>query len=331
MSKGGGSSQTTTTQLPQWLQDAAQENLAKARDVSQIGYMPYYGMDVAAFSPMQQQAMQAAGSAASAFGLAPQGFNATAGIPTPQTDNLGFTGYSSGNMYDTSLAEFAARRPAQYAAQAAMFVDPLTGDIPMTYDKGHGFVNSKDISIPTNYGFSSSSGDTQSGGSSPYNPYMNMSLGMEDFLLGRAVQEPWQAGLMGLLTGGPIGAIGSLGFREIAGNMIDNRLDEIDRQQNLYNAVPIGQMVVADENGNLSYAVDPNYTAAQAAASLGGAYSGGSYTPPTTSTGTYGVGGNWSSSSSDGGGYTGGGSSWGGNPSSTISGGSGRTDGGFGW
>ena len=66
------------------MENAAIENINKARDVSQIGYVPYYGPDVAAFSPMQQQSMQSTGNAASAFGLAPQGFNAMAGMPQAQ-------------------------------------------------------------------------------------------------------------------------------------------------------------------------------------------------------------------------------------------------------
>mgnify|MGYP003644267725 CR=1 FL=1 len=52
MSKGGTTS--GSTEIPAWLENAAIENINKARDVSQIGYVPYYGPDVAAFSPMQK-------------------------------------------------------------------------------------------------------------------------------------------------------------------------------------------------------------------------------------------------------------------------------------
>jgi len=125
MSKGG--STTSTTEIPAWLENAAIENINKGRDVSQIGYVPYYGPDVAAFSPMQQQSMQSTGGAASAFGLAPQGFDATAGIPEAQTFAGGIQGYSSAPMFQESVDQLKANRPAQYQAMADMFIDPVTG------------------------------------------------------------------------------------------------------------------------------------------------------------------------------------------------------------
>ena len=125
MSKGGTTSQST--QIPAYLEDAARENINRARDVSQIGYVPYYGPDVAAFSPMQQQSMQSTGNAASAFGLAPQGFDGTAGIPQAQTFAGGVQGYSSAPLYEQSLDNLFANAPAQYRAMNDMFIDPFTG------------------------------------------------------------------------------------------------------------------------------------------------------------------------------------------------------------
>lgn len=128
MSSGGGTTtQVTQTELPSWLQDAAQSNLARADYVSQLGYVPQYGLDVAGFTPMQQSAMQNTADAASAFGLsAPT--NAMAGMPAQQTNNLGFSGYSSGALYDDALAQLAQNRPAQYEAINSMFIDPTSGD-----------------------------------------------------------------------------------------------------------------------------------------------------------------------------------------------------------
>ena len=125
MSKGGSSSQTT--EIPAWLENAAIQNINRANDVSQIGYTPYYGPDVAAFSPMQQQSMQSTGNAASAFGLAPQGFDAMAGMPQAQTFANGLQGYSSAPLYEQSLDKLFANAPAQYNAMADMFIDPITG------------------------------------------------------------------------------------------------------------------------------------------------------------------------------------------------------------
>jgi hypothetical protein len=127
MSKGG--STTSKTEIPEWLENAAIENINKGRDVSQIGYTPYYGPDVAAFSPMQTQSMQSTGNAASAFGLAPQGFDAMAGMPQAQTFAGGVQGYSSAPLYEESLATFKEKRPAQYNAIMGMFIDPITGQL----------------------------------------------------------------------------------------------------------------------------------------------------------------------------------------------------------
>ena len=66
-SKGGG--RTTKTEIPEYIEDAAKSNLALADKISNIGYTPYYGADVAAFTPMQDAAFQNTQDAASAFGM----------------------------------------------------------------------------------------------------------------------------------------------------------------------------------------------------------------------------------------------------------------------
>ena len=158
MSKGGTTS--GSTEIPAWLESAAIENINKARDVSQIGYVPYYGPDVAAFSPMQQQSMQSTGNAASAFGLAPQGFDAMAGMPQAQTFAGGIQGYSSAPLYEQSLDKLFANAPAQYRAMNDMFIDPFTGARPRG---GYG-------ATPTQVSQMSSGGN----GNSPYGNDANM-------------------------------------------------------------------------------------------------------------------------------------------------------------
>ena len=56
MSKGG--STTSQVQIPQYLENAARRNLARADKVAGIGYTPYFGADVAAMTPMQQAVMK---------------------------------------------------------------------------------------------------------------------------------------------------------------------------------------------------------------------------------------------------------------------------------
>jgi len=123
MSGGKGGSQTTQVEVPQYVEDAARANLAQGQEVSRIGYTPYYGPSVAAFSPMQTAAMQNTADFASAFGMAPQ-MDVTAGMPQAEEYAGGIRGYSSAPLYEQAVAELAARRPAQAALIESQFIDP---------------------------------------------------------------------------------------------------------------------------------------------------------------------------------------------------------------
>jgi hypothetical protein len=130
MSGGGkGGSTTSSVEIPAWLENAAQTNLARADQLSTIGYTPYYGPDVAALTPMQQASMQNTNQGASAFGMAAP-TDAMAGMPQAQTFAGGVQGYSSGGLYDQALSELQTRRPGQFAALNAPFINPYTGAAP---------------------------------------------------------------------------------------------------------------------------------------------------------------------------------------------------------
>ena len=123
MSGGKGGSQTTQVEIPKYIEDASRANIAQGKEISQIGYVPYYGPDVAAFSPMQQAAMQSTADFGAAFGLMPQ-IDAMAGMPQAQTFAGGIRGYSSAPLYEQAVAELAARRPGQAALINRQFVNP---------------------------------------------------------------------------------------------------------------------------------------------------------------------------------------------------------------
>jgi len=113
MSGGGGKggSNTQKTEIPKWIEEPAKRNLARAEDAQKIGYMPYYGPDVAAFNPTQQAAMQANIGAGQAFGLLPQGnIDPLAGMPSTVTSG-GLTGYSAAPLYEQAVAEARAKQP----------------------------------------------------------------------------------------------------------------------------------------------------------------------------------------------------------------------------
>jgi hypothetical protein len=119
---GKGGSQSSQVEIPEWAQEATRQNLAAAKRAAEVGYMPYYGPQVAAFNPTQLAGMQSNIGAAEAFGLIPQGsLTAAQGMPTPTTYAGGFQGYGSGDLYDQALAELQTRRPEQYAAYQNIF------------------------------------------------------------------------------------------------------------------------------------------------------------------------------------------------------------------
>ena len=98
-----GSTQTKT-EIPKWLEDASRGNLAMGNDVANIGYVPYYGPDVAAFTPMQQASFQNTGQAANAFGMAGGGLTGMEGMPQAQQFAGGVSGYSSAPMFAETMA-----------------------------------------------------------------------------------------------------------------------------------------------------------------------------------------------------------------------------------
>lgn len=127
MAGGKGGSQTSSVEIPEYIEAAAQRNLNKAERISQLGYVPYYGPDVAAFTPMQQAAMQNVAGAAGAFGMAtPQGQDIY-GMPAPTEYAGGIQGYSSAPMFEQAQAELGMRRPAQKSYIDSFFIDPFTG------------------------------------------------------------------------------------------------------------------------------------------------------------------------------------------------------------
>ena len=124
----GGGSQTTKTEIPAWLENASRENIAMGNQVAGLGYVPYYGPDVAAFTPMQQATFQNTGQAANAFGMAGGGMTGMEGMPQAQQFAGGVSGYSSAPMFQETMAALEANNPGQFAAIQNMFINPQTGE-----------------------------------------------------------------------------------------------------------------------------------------------------------------------------------------------------------
>jgi len=137
MSGGKGGTQTSQITIPDYIEEAARRNLAKAEDISRIGPMPYYGPDFAAFTPMQESAFQQTADVASAFGVGPQMSrqDIMGGMPAPTQYAGGVMGYSAAPMYEQAVSELAAQRPAQAEYLQSFFIDPMTGEAIRDYSQ----------------------------------------------------------------------------------------------------------------------------------------------------------------------------------------------------
>jgi hypothetical protein len=118
MSKGGSQTTNTSTEIPKWLQEAAQQALARSQQAANIGYVPYSGPSVAAFTPMQNDAFQSTNQAARAYGMPTSQGN---GMPKAETFAGGVRGYSSMPLYEQALNSLQQSNPQQYAELTRMF------------------------------------------------------------------------------------------------------------------------------------------------------------------------------------------------------------------
>jgi len=124
MSGGGkGGSQTAVTEIPDWIEQPSRRNIARAERAQQIGYTPYYGLDVAAPNQAQRAAAQMNIGTAQAFGMTPPGYeNMTAFSGLPETQTIGgVTGYSSSPQYEAAVAAAQAANPQQAEIYNALF------------------------------------------------------------------------------------------------------------------------------------------------------------------------------------------------------------------
>ena len=190
MSGGKGGSQTSEVKVPQYIEDAARANLSRADEISKIGYTPYYGPDVAAFTPMQEAAFQGTSDMANAFGTSGGNMSEQdiyGGMGAPTTYANGVRGYSSAPMYEQSLAQFAEARPGQYAAMTAPFINPVTGAAPSAPYGGYnpsappappappgGGVGSVPPASGGDYGGGGDQGQSNSGGSGDVGGYTSL-------------------------------------------------------------------------------------------------------------------------------------------------------------
>ena len=148
MSKGGTT--VDAAEIPEWAENAMKNNINQSAATAGVGYVPYYGADVAALTNPQISAMKNTNDIASAFGLNPGVMNAEGmpmGMPEAETFAGGVKGYSSAGLYEQALADLKANNPEQYAAISNLTyapVDPGAAGIIRTGDPD--IVNTADMS-----------------------------------------------------------------------------------------------------------------------------------------------------------------------------------------
>lgn len=121
---GGSETTTQETKLPDWVTDAAKANIARADEISRIGYVPNYLPQVAALAPEQRASINNTNNMASAFGL--QGGGGSY-LPQAETYANGVQGYGTWDLAQQGIDRLKQERPGQYEAITGLFIDPETG------------------------------------------------------------------------------------------------------------------------------------------------------------------------------------------------------------
>ena len=118
-------SDTQTQEIPEWVTKASKEALAKSNAAADIGYTPYMGPEVAAFSPAQEAYFNNNASIANSVGLAaPQGNY----MPAAQEFGGGVRGHGSYAGFADAMDRFRRERPGQAGMVDSFSIDPVTGE-----------------------------------------------------------------------------------------------------------------------------------------------------------------------------------------------------------
>ena len=123
MAKGG--STTTEKIAPKFAETAEQQKIGLGRDLSAMGYNPYFGPDIAAMSPLESAAYEGTNLMSGAFNMP----TAVGGyMPQPTTFAGGVQGYSSAPMFVESRDALRQYTPGSFDYLESFMVDPMSGE-----------------------------------------------------------------------------------------------------------------------------------------------------------------------------------------------------------
>jgi|DEB0MinimDraft_10_1074344.scaffolds.fasta_scaffold20358_2 hypothetical protein len=121
-----GSRSTTENKIPAYMEEAGKLAVEEAKKIKEMGYLPYFGPEVAAINPYEQAMAQNVGGMASAFGMAAPAALDMSGVDTATSGGL--TGYTTAPAYFSALERLRETRPDQYEFFAGLGrFDPITG------------------------------------------------------------------------------------------------------------------------------------------------------------------------------------------------------------
>ena len=128
-----GSRSTTENKIPAYMEEAGKLAVEEAKKIKEMGYLPYFGPEVAAINPYEQAMAQNVGGMASAYGLAAPAAMSMSGVDTATSG--GITGYTTAPAYFSALERLKETRPDQYEffANLGRF-DPITGAANPNYN-----------------------------------------------------------------------------------------------------------------------------------------------------------------------------------------------------
>ena len=96
MSGGKGGSQSAQVQIPQYLEDAARQNIDRAQAIQNMPYAPIMGPTMAGFTSGQKAGMESQAALAQRMGIIPQSYDVASGYMPGEIDvGNGLTAYAS--------------------------------------------------------------------------------------------------------------------------------------------------------------------------------------------------------------------------------------------
>jgi hypothetical protein len=116
MVDGLSGSESTQASVPKYIEDASKDAIGLAQGRNKLGFAPFYGPEVAAFNPMQMQAMEGSNLMAQSLGLPTQQQQ----MPAPTDFGGGILGHSSQPLYQNNMDMFQKANPDLFAALRAL-------------------------------------------------------------------------------------------------------------------------------------------------------------------------------------------------------------------